>query len=134
MSAPDPAPGGQFLRYVGVAVAAAGADWVVFAVALAGGAWHLHAQALARVAGGLCSFVANQRWSFQAGQGDGLRQARRFGALYAVSYVLSLSLLYLLVDLGGGDPYLGKLAADGLCFVFNFAVMRSWVFLPVTAR
>jgi putative flippase GtrA len=122
--------GSQFTRYVAAAVGSAAADWVVFAGALWLGAWHLHAQAVARMAGGLFSFVANRLWSFEGGGAAAAAQARRFVALYAISYGLSLSMLYVLADVLGVNAYTSKLSADGACFLFNFAVMRSWVFRP----
>ena len=83
----------------------------------------------ARVLGGAFSFIINRNWSFNARDGGHLtRQGRRFILLYAISFCLSVSLLYILVEMIGAPKYLAKLLADGTCLIVNFITMRTYVF------
>jgi putative flippase GtrA len=120
----------EAFAYVSVAVLSAASDWGVFTALL----WikpdaAMWAQASARVVGGLVSFAANRIWSFKEQEGHGITiEARRFLALYVFSYCLSLSTFYVGVRLAGLNPYWSKLFADGLCFIVNFLVMKTYVF------
>lgn len=121
-------------RYLSVAVQSALADWGMFVLLVTFGAEGLTAQAIARLVGGAYSFAANKLWSFQAGGWSTLApQAWRFLVLYAVSYLLSLGLFQGMTTLAM-SPWVAKPLADGGCFVFNFFVMRSWVFVEDTSE
>ena len=118
-----------FTKYCSVATGAMLTDWVVFLILNVLGVKYIYAQMVARIAGGLFSFAVNRGWSFEAWQDGHLtRHGRRFLLLYAFSYVLSISLLYLLVEQVGMVKYVAKLVADGTCFLLNFVVMRTYVF------
>jgi putative flippase GtrA len=120
----------QFVKYVTVAFLSAASDWAVFAALFAAFGWTILAQATSRIVGGLVSFSINKYWSFQSYQHkQALHEAWRFAMLFIVSYGLSLSLFSGLTYLGAG-PYWAKLTTDTSCFVFNFLVMRFWVYRP----
>jgi putative flippase GtrA len=120
----------QFVKYATVAVLSAASDWAVFATLFAAFGWTIQAQAISRVVGGLVSFGTNKYWSFQSYEHkQALHEAWRFAALFIASYGLSLSLFSVLTYLGTG-PYWAKLMTDTCCFVFNFLVMRLWVYRP----
>ncbi len=122
---------GQGLAYILVAGLAAGSDWVLFTLI----SWAfptydvLLAQAPARLLGGAVAFTMHRSWSFRDQQGRGLStEARRFLGLYVFSFILSMATLYLLVDVFGINRFWGKAAADALCFIVNFIVMKAYVF------
>ena len=120
----------QFVKYVTVAVLSAASDWAVFATLFAAFGWKIQAQAISRLVGGLVSFGTNKYWSFQSYEHkQALHEAWRFAALFVASYGLSLSLFSVLTHVGTG-PYWAKLITDTCCFVFNFLVMRFWVYRP----
>ena len=120
----------QFAKYVIVALLSAASDWVVFATLFAAFGWTIMAQATSRIVGGLVSFGINKYWSFQSYQHrQTLYEAWRFAVLFIVSYGLSLSLFSGLTYFGIG-PYWAKLITDTSCFLFNFLMMRFWVYLP----
>jgi len=120
----------QFVKYVTVAVLSAASDWAVFAALFAAFGWTIQAQAISRMVGGLVSFGSNKYWSFQSYEHEqALHEAWRFAALFVASYGLSLSLFSVLTYIGTG-PYWAKLTTDTWCFVFNFLVMRFWVYRP----
>jgi putative flippase GtrA len=110
----------QFAKYVIVALLSAASDF----------GWTIMAQATSRIVGGLVSFSINKYWSFQSYQHmRALHEAWRFAMLFIASYGLSLSLFSGLTYLGTG-PYWAKLITDTSCFLFNFLVMRFWVYRP----
>lgn len=119
----------QLMKYGLVAAISAISDWIVFSILLLLTGQHLPSQGAARLVGGGVSFFLNKHWSFVEGTGLLIvRSARRFLLLYAVSYVLSILALLLLVDVLGFWVVWGKLMADGMMLVFNFTVMRVYVF------
>jgi putative flippase GtrA len=104
-------------------------DWLVFVGIAWFGGGYLTGQLTSRLAGGITSFVFNKNWSFRSQSGRGLLvQTRHFLFLYAVSYVISLSSIYAMVEIVGVNRYWGKLIADSLCFIFNFCLMKLYVF------
>jgi putative flippase GtrA len=120
----------QFAKYVTVALLSAASDWVVFATLFAAFGWTIMAQATSRIVGGLVSFGINKYWSFQSYQHKrALHEASRFVLLFIASYGLSLSLFSALTYIGT-QPYWAKLITDTSCFVFNFLVMRFWIYRP----
>jgi len=120
----------QFSKYGFVAAAAAVADWIVFGVLIeAFGVHYIYAQMASRVAGGILSFTSNKYWSFKSGRSRRfIIEGRRFLVLYAVSYSLAISLLYMFTDVLGLSPYVSKILTDVLCFMLNFLVMNHYVF------
>ena len=119
--------GRDFLAYNLVAVASAAADWATFMALHSMGAGHLSSQVAARIAGGVLSFSLNRK-ALQDGDGRILVQGRRFLLLYLFSMTLSVALLYLQVDVLHARLLVAKAAADGTCFLVNFAAMRGYVF------
>lgn len=117
--------------YVSVAGLSALSDWLVFT----GLSWTMPgqdvvvAQGTARLTGGLVAFLLHRHWSFGHRQGPGLDvEARRFLALYIFSFCISIASVFILVDLLGANRYWSKAAADTLCFIVNFLVMKFYVF------
>jgi putative flippase GtrA len=117
-----------------VAVQSALSDWLVFTVIVGVGGDETVAQGVGRLVGGVVSFVANKLWAFGAHDGRLGQEARRFLALYAFAYVLSLGLFVGLHDGLGAWPWLAKGVADVTCFAVNFVVMRAWVFASGAKR
>jgi len=119
----------QFAKYSSVAAASAASDWICFTALTLLGVNHLAAQGTSRLVGGLVSFFSNTLWAFEAKKGARLGiEARRFLLLYVFSYALSISLLYVCVDILGWNAFVGKAIADTSCFAVNFVVMRVYVF------
>jgi putative flippase GtrA len=119
----------KFVQYGGVAIGSTVVDWAVFIGLSYFGIHHLIAIGFSRIAGGLFSFVLNRNWTFSARGGRHVTiQGRRFLLLYGASYFLAITTVYVLVDLVGMSVYLSKFCADGLCFLFNFVIMKVYVF------
>ena len=119
----------QFSKYGGVAAGSAITDYTAFSILLLSGVGPISAQMTARIAGGVFSFFINKYWSFDAsGKGNLKTEGRRFLILYVFSYLLALTILYLLTEQLGINPYPAKITADITSFIINFLVMRSYVF------
>lgn len=117
--------------YLSVAGLAALSDWLVFTLI----SWSMPdqdvvvAQACARLTGGLVAFLLHRSWSFGHQHGHGLDvEARRFLTLYVFSFCLSIATVYVLVEVLDANRYWSKAAADTLCFIVNFLVMKFYVF------
>jgi putative flippase GtrA len=118
-----------FIKYCSVAVGATLCDWFVFIALDWLGVSYVFAQMTSRIFGGVFSFFVNRGWTFDARDGGYLtRKGRRFLLLYAFSYCLSISLLYVFVDMIGVPMYIAKILADSTCLVINFVTMRTYVF------
>lgn len=123
----------QFSKYGEIALASAATDYVTFTILGWSGFGAVTAQMVARLAGGVFSFAANKYWSFETGShGRIVKEGRRFLLLYAISYTLSIFLFTALLNVGGLSRYPAKISTDLICFVFNFAVMKFYVFSGVT--
>ena len=119
----------QFTRYGGTAIGSALTDYLVFSICLVVGLGTLPSQMFARVAGGIFSFSFNKYWSFASTNSKRLKtEGRRFLYLYVFSYILSLSIVFVLSEFFYVAAYPAKISADVTCFVVNFIVMRNYVF------
>jgi putative flippase GtrA len=119
----------KLIQYGGVALGSAAVDWIIFIGLSFLGIYHVVAIGFSRTLGGLFSFLMNRNWTFSARGGRHVTvQGRRFLLLYGVSYLLAIGTVYVLADIVGISVYLSKLGADGLCFVFNFVIMKIYVF------
>ena len=119
----------QFVKYSGVAATSAIIDWIVYSTMVFLGGHYVVAQVISRLTGGAYAFFTNKYWSFDVrSKGRISIEGRRFLVLYVISYCFSLSLLWFLADVGGVNIFLAKLLADSSCLVFNFFIMRCYVF------
>ena len=121
----------QVPQYSVTAVASAVCDWLVFTSLVFIGFNFIFAQMISRIFGGVLAFFLNRSWSFQNIEGHHISiQGRRFFLLYALSYSLSIFLLYVFTEWLHIQGFLSKLVADTLCFAVNFLLMRFYVFGP----
>lgn len=119
----------QFSKYTTAALASTVSDWLVFTLLIFTHTYFLYAQAIARIIGGITSFILNRYWAFPGNKNRKIHiEARRFLLLYAASFLLSIGLLYVLGEVVNIPVFLAKALADGSCFLFNFAVMKLYVF------
>ena len=120
---------GSFFKFTLVAVGSAGVDWLVFIALNFAGLSSLNSQMIARISGGIFSFLTNKNWSFKKREKRGVViQGRRFLALYATSYVLSISIFYFMTVYLEWSEYIAKLISDTLIYFFNFLMMNAYVF------
>jgi putative flippase GtrA len=119
----------QFSKYSSIAALSMLCDWAIFITLEFLGLNLIYAQMISRVGGGVFSFFANRYWGFRHGKlGQITQHGRRFLVLYAFSFSLSILLIYSFMEILDLPPFISKFMADSLCFVFNFAVMRNYVF------
>ena len=121
----------KFMLYVCVSLLSASADWLAFFLMFESGIGIILSQAVARVTGGAMSFTANKIFTFKAKSAHFTsRQIHRFILLYAMSYTLSLTIVWIGANVLETPIYLTKLVADATCFLFNFIMMNAYVFQP----
>ena len=120
----------KFIRYNCAAIISTLSDWVAFLILYQFGAFFLYSQMTARLVGGITSFYINKNWSFGSpGKANTLLHGRRFIMLFIFSYFLSNYMLYVSVKWLGISLYWAKLAADGFCYIVNYFVMKSYVYI-----
>ena len=119
-----------FIRYNCAAILSALSDWITFLFLNQLGIFFVYGQMAARLVGGVTSFTINKYWSFQSpGKTHILLHGRRFIMLFIFSYFLSNYLLYLFVEWLSFSLLWAKLMADGICYVINFLIMKSYVYV-----
>ncbi len=90
--------------------------------------WFLTAHLVSRSVGGTVCFVLNRFITFGQRGSCGLgRHAARFAVLYAVSFFLSSTCIWVFVEALERAPVAGKMSAECLVFLFNYTVMKLWV-------
>ena len=90
--------------------------------------WYLYAHFVSRTFGGAVCFALNRYFTFvHRPPGRFVSEAARFLALYAMSFVLSSVLVFVLVSRLGAAAVSGKFAAECIVFLFNYTVMKYWV-------
>jgi len=121
----------EFHIFTGVAVLSAIADIVTFTLLINLELYIYLSQSVARIVGGLVSFYINRTCNFNtknARNGSLVLQGRRFILLYIISFNLSLLLIGFFYEYLQLDSLISKFMADILCFLFNFLVMKFYVY------
>jgi putative flippase GtrA len=117
----------SFLKFLVVGVTNTLGGYAFYAVLIALGVNYAVALTLEYVAGFAYGFLLNKRWTFQA-QGESGQQAWRYVALYALIYVLNITLLMLLVERWALSPYLAQILLLGFLTLLSFVVQKRWIF------
>lgn len=118
----------EALFYVLIALASAGVDILIFTALIFLGVNLFASQAVARGIGGLTCFVLNRNYNFQRNPGRKAIEIRRFLLLYTASYLLSFLCLGFFHNLLGLFLLYAKPLGDSMCFLFNFIIMRVYVY------
>jgi len=121
----------QFLLYNVGAVLSALCDIVFFITLTFFNVHYSISQGIGRIAGGALSFIFNKKFSFGRHQGRTHIEIRRFLVLYLFSYVAALFLLTFYYRIVGLPLVFAKLTTDGTCYIFNFIVMKFYVYAKV---
>ena len=117
------------VKYLYVAIASTVADWIIFWFVI-----HViflpptNALPIGRLAGGITSFLLNRHWTFRSKGNSALSQVGRFLTLYVVSFILAYLLFLALLKFSPFGAFKSKLVTDTSIFIFNFLVMRAWVY------
>lgn len=78
------------------------------------------------------SFTWNRLWTFKKRKSDVKREFVRFITVNLVGLGMNACIMYLLVDVICTNPFLAQVVAIGLVLIFNFSLVRSWVFPSVS--
>ena len=118
----------QLTKYSLVSIISAISDWIFFTVMIFLGIHVIIAQGGARIFGGITSFFLSRHWTFSKTKKEFFIQIRRFIFLYVLSYVLSLLSFYFFMETIGLSIFISKAISDIVCFLFNFLIMKIYVF------
>ena len=116
-----------FLRFLGLSLATAGLDYLVFVMTFIATRNILGATALARGLAGTFNFTCNRAFVFQS-RGEVRREAVKYASLVFALMWVSYALLTVFVGYLGIQVYVAKLIADGTLFVASFAIQNLFVF------
>lgn len=130
----------QVMGYFGGAVAGLALDWCAWSAVLLLTGQPLLSQGIGKGAGAVLAFFLYRR----VFKGDKVRQqilpkpshgqARRFFQAVLAGWCVSMCLFSICIYLSGQQyPVMCKVVTDGMTFVLNWFVMKSYVF-PVHAR
>ena len=103
-------------------------DFVFFLILNFIGINFLIAQSIARLSGGATSFYINKNFSFKNVTNTVNIQLRRIVLLYIISYCLSLLLISFIHKNLNFELIFAKFSSDFICFLFNFCVMKVYVY------
>ena len=122
----------QFIRFVVVGVVSNAIGYACYLLLTQLGVGHKSAMTCVYALGVTQSFVGNRRWSFGY-QGSAAPALVRFVGVYALGFLLNLSVMYVAVDRFGLPHELVQLVMVGVVAGFLFVSLRVWVFaLPET--
>lgn len=116
-----------FLRFLGLSLATAGLDYLVFVMTFIATHNILGATALARGVAGTFNFSYNRAFVFQS-RGEFRHEAVKYTSLVFALMWVSYALLTVFVTYLGIQVYVAKLIADGTLFVASFAIQNLFVF------
>ena len=74
------------------------------------------------------AYIWNAKWVFKGNQEGFKKTIVKFFATYISTYLLSLLLLYLFVDLGGMNQYLAPIVNTIITTFINFFLSKFWTF------
>jgi putative flippase GtrA len=122
---------GQAFRFSVVGVSNTLVSYVVYVVLGIVDLGAAPAAAIAFAAGATNGYLLNRSWTFAARDDRGTRA--RYGGVQVLGLGLSAALVWLTVDVGGLNRYVGFAISLPLVTVTSFLLTRSWVF-QATAR
>ncbi|MBL0935504.1 MAG: GtrA family protein [Rhizobiaceae bacterium] len=117
-------------RYTAVQVACFLLDFLIFTILIWAGLHPVASNLGSRIISGLTAFMAHRHLTFEATSGPVHQQARRYFALWVIN-LPATSLMVGLFAWISGNPFLAKIASDGVSFVANYLLSRRLIF---TAR
>jgi putative flippase GtrA len=89
---------------------------------------YLWANALTIVAGSITRFILHKKWTFRHDAGSFHEQYLKFIAVLLVSLVLSVIILFLIVEYSDINDIVGKIISMALVTVFVYYLTKVWVF------
>ncbi len=117
----------QFSRFLIVGGISTLVNYTVFAVLYFLGLGYLLASAIGYITGFVIGFIFNKQFTFKSNNTWHM-EALKQTAVYALSLLLNLSVLYLLVTKLGLAPLVANIIAIGISTITNFISMKFFVF------
>ncbi|MBO9170426.1 GtrA family protein [Rhizobium sp. L245/93] len=73
-------------------------------------------------------FLANKIFTFKSRNANVLREASRYLCVALINYVITLAVVYLVVDIAHQSTYLGAVAAVAVTLGLGYGMTKFWVF------
>lgn len=123
----------QFIKFNLVGILNTAVDFIIFSLLIALGINYAAAQCTSYAAGMLNSYLFNKHWTFAADRSVNQRTDRRariipFIFINGVCLLISLGLLYGLMDVLHLNAWVSKGIATIITMVINFVGNKFWVF------
>lgn len=83
---------------------------------------------LAYIAAIMFHFLLNRHLTFKAADSALLRQGSRYAVMAMANYLLTLAIVFCVVEQLRWNAYVGAVAAIAVSVVFSYAVSKVWVF------
>jgi putative flippase GtrA len=117
------------VRYVLVGGAATGVDWGVYYLCAIVAALHYQLSlVIAQVLAGAVHYLLNKTYTFRCTSRQIVRQIGAYVLVACAYLLLSMVVMYLLVDLLGVDKMLSRVATTGIMIVVSFFLHRAVTF------
>lgn len=72
-------------------------------------------------------FTANRNVTFKQ-QGECRYQVPKYLSIVLLNYVLTMTVMYVVVEIAQLSPYVGSVAAIGVTIATGYIMLRNWVF------
>jgi len=93
---------------------------------------YLIASIIAYSLGIVNSFTWNRLWTFQIRKSNVKREFIRFLTVNLIGLGMNALIMFLLVEIIGANAFVAQVVAIGLVLIFNFSLVRYWVFSSVS--
>jgi putative flippase GtrA len=119
----------QFVKYLTVGGAAALVYFLTLLVAVETFKLpHATAISIAYLSSVIFHFGANKTFTFKNRDTDVLKEAGRFFCVVLINYVITMSVVFVVVDWGGYSTYLGALLGIAATVGLGYLMTKFWVF------
>lgn len=114
-------------RYTLVQIACFLLDFAIFSTLVWAGTHPVIGNLISRVVSGAAAFTIHRHFTFEASNGPARRQAVRYFGLWAIN-LPATSIMVGLFAWVTGNPYLAKIASDGISFAANYFLSKRLIF------
>lgn len=73
-------------------------------------------------------FFANRRFTFKSSGAHFMPQIRKYLVMVGVNYLITLAVMFIVVETLGFSPYLGTISAIAMTVGIGYLMARFWVF------
>jgi len=119
-----------FIKYNIVALTATSLDFIILVfLTEVLGTWYLFSAIIGTTLGGVFAFLLERKWTFEKTTGILTNQILRYLLIWAISFFLNITFLFLLVDIFHVQYIISRIIVAALIsVVFNFLTHKHFIF------